>query len=136
MDKPQGERKSAVIDLQKSGLTHREIAEQFGISIDRVRQILDQFRRKERRRAELVERYGPQPDIATLPDDAPIEVLELCDGRIHGWATRISHLKYSPDNPIGTLGDLRRISDQMLLREPNIGRRMVAELRRFCPHRS
>jgi hypothetical protein len=98
-----------------------------------VKQVLAQFRREERRRAELVERYGRRPDIAALPDDTPIDVLELCDGRIHGWAARLSHLKYSPENPMGTLGDLRRVSDGALLKEPNIGRKMLAELRRFCP---
>jgi hypothetical protein len=60
-------------------------------------------------------------------------VLELYDGDVHGWAARISHLKHSAQNPISTLGDLRRVSDRLLLKEPNIGKKMLAELRRFCP---
>jgi hypothetical protein len=131
--KPQQERAAAVIELQKSGMTHSAIAQELGVSRERVKQILDRVRREERRRGELVGRYGARPDIAALPDDTPIDVLELCDGEIHGWAARISHLKHSQKNPIGTLGDLRRVSDRLLLKEPNVGKKMLAELRRFCP---
>jgi hypothetical protein len=133
MGKPLGEREAAIIRLQKSGMTHAVIAKECGISSGRVKQIIDRVRREERRRAEFVARYGPRPDIAALPEDTPIEVLELCDGRIHGWAARISHLKHSKRNPIATLGDLRRISDRRLRTEPNVGKKMLAELRRFCP---
>jgi hypothetical protein len=133
MGKPQREREAAVIELHKSGMTHAAVAKELGISTERVKQILDRVRREERRRAQLVERYGPHPDIAALPDDTPLDVLELCDGNIHGWAARISHLKHSAQNPIGTLGHLRRTSDRLLLKEPNVGKKMLAELRRFCP---
>jgi hypothetical protein len=60
-------------------------------------------------------------------------VLELCDGHIHGWGARISHLKHSNQNPIGTLGDLRHSGDRLLRKEPNVGKKMLSELRRFCP---
>jgi hypothetical protein len=114
-------------------MTHAGIATQLDISRERVKQIIERVRRVERRRAELVGRYGPCPDISALPDDTPIDVLELCDGHIHGWAARISHLKFSAHNPVGTLGDLRRAGDQLLRKEPNVGKKMLTELRRFCP---
>ena len=122
-----------VIELHKSGRTKAAIASDLGISRERVKQILDRARRQERRRGGLVEQYGAYPDVAALPDDTPIDVLELCDGEIHGWSARIGHLKYSDQHPLGTLGDLRRISDRLLLKEPNVGKKMLAELRRFCP---
>lgn len=121
------------MELHKRGMTHAAIAKELGVSRERVKQILDRVRREERRRAELVERYGAHPEIATLPDDTPIDVLELCEGEVHGWGARISHLRHSAQNPIGTLGELRRISDRVLLKEPNVGKKMLAELRRFCP---
>jgi hypothetical protein len=137
VEKPQREREAAVIELHTNGMTHSAIAQELGVSRERVKQILDRVRREERRRGQLVERYGPRPDIAALPDDTPIDVLELCDGDIHGWAARISHLKHSQQNPIGTLGDLRRVSDRLILKEPNLGKKMLSELRRFCPsHRA
>jgi hypothetical protein len=114
-------------------MTYAAIGRELGISRERVKQVLDRIRRAERRRGELVEKYAPCPDIAALPDDTPIDVLELCDGGMHGWAARISHLKHSHENPIRTLGDLRRTTDAQLRKEPNVGKKMVAELRRFCP---
>jgi hypothetical protein len=119
--------------LHKSGATYAGIGRELGISRERVKQVLDRLRRAERRREELVGRYGPCPDISALPDDTPIDVLELCDGHIHGWGARISHLKHSNQNPISTLGDLRRAGDQLLRKEPNVGKKMLSELRRFCP---
>jgi hypothetical protein len=56
---------------------------------------------------------------------------------IHGWSVRIRRLEYTQTiEPIHTLGDLRRTTDAQLLREPNVGKKMLAELRRFCPHRN
>ena len=133
MGKPQRAREVAVVQLHRSGMTHTAIAKELGVSRERVKQIVDRVRREERRRTELVERYGARPDIAALSDDTAIDVLELCDGEIHGWAARISHLRYSEQNPIGTLGHLRRTSDRLLLKEPNVGKKMLSELRRFCP---
>jgi hypothetical protein len=66
-----------------------------------------------------------------MPDTTAIEVLALCNGRIHGWAGRIGRIE-----PIRTLGDLRRTTDAQLLKEPNVGKQMLAELRRFCPPRN
>jgi hypothetical protein len=119
--------------LHKSGATYAGIGRELGISRERVKQVLDRLRRAERRREELVGRYGPRPDISALPDETPIDVLELCDGHIHGWGARISHLKHSNQNPIGTLGDLRHSGDRLLRKEPNVGKKMLSELRRFCP---
>jgi hypothetical protein len=84
-----------------------------------------------------VGKYGSHPNITVLPDETPIEVLCLCEGRIHGWSVRVWHLEYTPTNePIRTLGDLRRATAAQLLKEPNVGRKMLAELRRFCPPRN
>jgi hypothetical protein len=50
---------------------------------------------------------------------------------------RIGHLEsplYPSDMPaIQTLGDLRSTTDAQLLKEPNVGKKMITELRRFCP---
>jgi hypothetical protein len=129
----QYERNAAVIREKKSGKTYAEVAKEFGISRDRARQIVELARGAEKRRAELVGTYGSDPNVHTLPDDTPIEVLELCDGDMHGWAARIGHLKYWTDHPIRTLGELRRTSDAQLRKIPNLGKKMIAELRRFCP---
>jgi hypothetical protein len=131
----QNERNAAIIRGKKSGKTYAEVAKEFGISRDRARQIVELARAAEKRRAGLVAKYGADPNVHTLPDDTPIEVLELCDGDMHGWAARIGHLKYCADTPIRTLGDLRRASDAQLRKIPNLGKKMIAELRRFCPVR-
>jgi hypothetical protein len=133
MGKVQGERNASIIELRKSGRSYAFLAREFNVSRDRIRQIVDLARREEKRRGELVGKYGARPNVSVLQDETPIEVLELCDGDIHGWAARISHLKWSRTNPICTLGDLRRASDAQLRKELNVGTRMVAELRRFCP---
>ena len=54
---------------------------------------------------------------------------------MHGWAARLTHLTKSPENPIWTLADLRNMTDAQLLTKPNIGKKMAAELRWFCPSR-
>jgi hypothetical protein len=133
MGEAQRDRDTAIMRLHTTGMTNAGIGRELGISRERVKQVLDRLRRAERRREELVGRYGPCPDISALPDETPIDVLELCDGRIHGWGARISHLKFSAQNPIGTLGDLRRSDDRLLRKEPNVGKKMLSELRRFCP---
>jgi hypothetical protein len=133
MSKTRSERNASIIELRKNGRSYAFLAREFNVSRHRVRQIVDLARREEKRRAELVATYGNRPNVSALPDDTPIEVLELCDGNIHGWAARVSHLKWSEKNPIRTLGDLRRTTDAQLRKEPNVGKKMVAELRRFCP---
>jgi hypothetical protein len=133
MSRIQQERNAAIIRARKSGKGYAEVAKDFGISRDRARQIVELNRRGEKRRAELIAKYGARPNVSKLPDDTPIAVLELCDGDMHGWAARVGHLMYSYENPIRTLGDLRRTSDVLLRKEPNVGKKMVAELRRFCP---
>jgi len=55
---------------------------------------------------------------------------------MRGWGLRVMRFEF-PDiiEPIRTLGDLRRVTDAELLKERNIGIKILAELRRFCPHR-
>jgi len=56
---------------------------------------------------------------------------------MRGWGLRVKRFEF-PDNiePIRTLGDLRRTTDAELLKERNIGIKILAELRRFCPRRN
>jgi len=130
------ERNATIIRLYHDGAHLADLALQFNISRDRVRQIIEQAKRSEARRAELERKYGSKLKITALPDSTPIEVLWLCGGRIQGWTARLEHLEYAQTiEPIRTLGDLRRATDAELLREPNIGIKMLGELRRFCPRR-
>jgi ERCC4-type nuclease len=52
-----------------------------------------------------------------------------------GWAARLSSLANAREFPIRTLGDLRNMTDAELRRTRNVGKKMAAELRRFCPTR-
>jgi len=137
MKNSQSERNAAIIQQHRRGKPHRQIANDFKISAYRVWQIITAAERQERRRAELEYKYGRRPNIAALPDSTPIDVLLLCDGHIQGWAARLAYLQRSPypsdTTVIKTLGDLRSTTDLQLLREPNIGKKMLTELRRFCP---
>lgn len=136
MKERQSERNASIIALRKSGKSYALLAREFNVSIHRVRQIVElAARREEKRCAALIAKYGERPNIGALADDTPIEVLELCEDDMHGWAARISHLKYSHENPLATLGDVRRTTDAQLRKEPNVGRKMIAKLRRFCPFR-
>jgi hypothetical protein len=136
MNKSQTERNAAIVRQHQSGTRQSDIARQFKISTDRVRQIIETDERQKKQRADLEKKYGSHPDIAALPDTTPIEVLLLCDANITGWPVRIWHLAYPlypNDKPaIQTLGDLRSTTDAQLLKERNVGKKMVAELRRFC----
>jgi hypothetical protein len=98
MGKAQGERNASIIELRKSGRSYAFLAREFNVSRDRVRQIVEVARREEKRRDELVGKCGARPNVSVLPHETSIEVLELCDGDIHGWAARISHLKRSRTN--------------------------------------
>jgi hypothetical protein len=111
----------------------RSIGRSSLVSLDRVRQIIDQAKRPDIQRAELESKYGTHPHIIALPDETSIEVLCLCDD-IRGWTARVWKLGRLISNRYGTLGDLRRTTDAQLLREPNVGKKMLAELRRLCPH--
>jgi hypothetical protein len=137
MKKSQTERNAAIVRLHQNGKRRSDIASRFKISPHRVRQLIETDERHKKHRAELEKKYGSHPDIVALPDSTPIEVLLLCDGKIAGWAVRIAHLEhplYPSDRPaIKTLGDLRSTTDAQLLKEPNLGKKMLAELRRFCP---
>jgi DNA-directed RNA polymerase alpha subunit len=131
------ERNSTIIRLYRDGARPVDLARQFNISRDRVRQIIDQAKRQDAWHAALVEKYGVRPKIAALPDETPIEVLCLCDTDMRGWSVRVKRFE-CPEKiePIRTIGDLRRIANTELLREPNIGKKILTELRRFCPRRN
>jgi hypothetical protein len=133
MSRVRSQRNASIIEMRRSGRSYAFLARELSVSRDRVRQIVELARREEKRRGELVARYGNRPNISALPDDTPIDVLELCDGRTHGWAVRVGHLKWSEESPMRTLGDLRHATDAQLRKERNVGKRMVEELRRFCP---
>lgn len=135
MSKPQKERTASIVRLRRGGKRYAEIATQFGMTPVRARQIFEAHRRDQRQRAELVEKYGARPKVASLPDSTPLEVLKLCDGRIVGWSARLSSVANAREFPIRTLGDLRNMTDAELCRTPNVGNKMVAELRWFCPSR-
>jgi hypothetical protein len=130
-------RNANIIQLFRNGARAADLARQFKISRGRVRQIIDQAKRQDAWHAALVAKYGSHPKITALPDDTPIEVLCLCDTDMRGWGLRVKRFEF-PDNiePIRTLGDLRRMTDAELLREPNIGKKMLGELRHFCPRRN
>ena len=88
---------------------------------------------RDQHRAELVGRFGEKPDIASLPDDTPIEVLALCPVNLHGWEVKVRNLAWLPPTPVKTLGALRRASDTQLRKQSLVGKGLLAELRRFCP---
>jgi hypothetical protein len=92
-----------------------------------VRDIIKRDERRKQHLAELEAKYGKRPKVATLPDDTPLEVLALCDGKIQGWATRLWHLANDTflHAPIATLGELRRASDAQLLKGGNVGKKLV-----------
>ena len=131
------ERNATIIRLYRDGNCPADLARQFKISRGRVRQIIDQANRQDAWHAALVAKYGSHPKINALPDETPIEVLCLCDTDMRGWGLRVMRFEF-PDKiePIRTLGDLRRMTDAELLRERNIGKKMLGELRRFCPRRN
>jgi DNA-directed RNA polymerase alpha subunit len=131
------ERNAIIVRLYRDGARPADLALQFNISRDRVRQIIDQAKRQDAWHAALVEKYGSHPKINALPDVTPIEVLCLCDTDMRGWSLRVKRFEHPRTiEPIRTLGDLRRITDTELLREPNIGKKILGELRRFCSHRN
>ena len=129
-------RNANILQLFRNGARPAAPARQFKISRGRVRQIIDQAKRQDAWHAALVAKYGSHPKIDALPDETPIEVLCLCDTDMRGWGLRVMRFEF-PDiiEPIRTLGDLRRATDAELLKERNIGIKILAELRRFCPRR-
>ena len=127
-------RNAAILRRYRKGDRQAGIARRFGMTSSRVSEIIGRFEYADRVRAELVARHGERPVVEVLPDDTSIEVLALFRVKIHGWAVRLSHLKY--DEPaIATLGDLRDVTDAQLLLIPNVGKRLVTALRRYCPAR-
>jgi len=128
------ERNAAIITLLKKGRRSSDLASQFNLSCSRVRQIAISYEPLERRRSQLKKKYGAHPTVDRLPDDAPVDVLILCQSSIQHWEARVRQL-YRASTPIRTLGDLRSTTSARLLREPHIGAMMVAELRAHCPFR-
>jgi Homeodomain-like domain len=130
--KPQEERNFSMVQLSNKGMSPADIGARFNVSPSRVFQIIARYRLSEKRRTQLKKRYRAHPKIGELPDNAPLDVLILCDANIHGWEARVRHFHHA----VETLGELRRMSDQELLRLPHIGEKMFAQLRLFCPARS
>src|SRR5215475_12058774 len=130
-------RNANIIELFRNGARSAELARQFKISRGRVHQIIGQAKRYDAWHAELVAKYGSHPKISTLPDETPIDVLCLCDAKMRGWTLRVKRFEF-PEHirPIRRLGDLRTATDAELLKERNVGIKMLAELRRFCPQRN
>jgi len=127
------ERNAAIMRQRQLGKDTSTIAAEFGVTRARICEIVRRSLLQQHRHAALVGKYGARSNIARLPDSIPIEVLVLCNGNIHGWARRFRHLEYAQPRPIGTLGDLRRVSDEELRSVQCIGAKMARELRRFCP---
>ena len=125
-------RTAEILRLAFAGKRQVDIAQRFGISAGRVKQIIEHDRRKKEQQGAIVSRYGLKPEIKKLPDETPVEVLTALNIKVHGWATRVRNLRYA-STPILTLGDLRRTPDRQLLREINVGKIFVDALRRFCP---
>jgi len=132
MMKNKEERNFSIVDLSKKGMNPADIGARFDVSASRVHQIIARHRLSGKRRAQLRKKYGVHPEIGELPDNAPLDVLILCDAKFHGWDTRVRHLHHA----VKTLGELRRMSDQELLRLPHIGAKMFAQLRLFCSVRN
>ena len=126
------QRDAEIRRLHNIGLPLAEIARRFAISPGRVGQVVtsDEFRTNHRNA--LVAKYGKDPNISKMPDDTPLEVLTLCDGKVQAWATRVMRLPFAAP-PIKNLGELRRASDIQLLTVDGVGKKLVVELRRFCP---
>ena len=127
------ERNAAIVRQRQLGKGTSIIAEEFGVTRARICQIVRRFLLQQHRHAALANAYGARPDIACLSDSTPIEVLALRNGNIQGWARRLRHLEYAQPRAIGTLGDLRRVSDEELRSLQCVGAKMARELRRFCP---
>lgn len=125
-------RNAEILRLAGAGKRRVEIAQCFGISAGRVRQIIEHDRRKTKQQGAISSLYGTKPEIKKLPDETPIEVLTVLNVKVHGWSTRVRNLRYA-STPIITLGDLRRTPDRQLLREFNVGKIFVSALRRHCP---
>jgi hypothetical protein len=135
MPRQKGDRNSTIVRLLRSGGSPSAIANQFNVSPGRVTQIVAANDALDRLRAVLQKKYGARPNIRQLADQAPIEVLILCDADMHGWAVRVKSLRQAAP-PIKTIGNLRRMTDAELLRIPGVGTRMLHELRSFCPKSS
>ena len=131
MPRQKGDRNSTILRLLRRGGSPSVIANQFNVSPGRVTQIVAANDALDRLRAVLEKKYGVRPNIRQLADQTPIEVLILCDADMHGWAVRVKSLRRV--TTIKTIGNVRRMTDEELLRIPGVGMRMLAELRSFCP---
>jgi hypothetical protein len=132
MARARPERNRAILRLRRQGMKSTRIAAQNNITCSRVSQIVAAHRALDERRTALEAEYGRFPDVASLSDDTPIDVLMLCNTTAHGWVSRIRSLcKGSP--PMVTLGDLRHLPDAQLLSRPGVGAGLFARLRALCP---
>jgi len=135
MPRQKGDRNATIVRLLRSGGSPSDIANQFNVSPGRVTQIVAANAAIDRLRTTLEKKYGARPNIRQLADQTPIEVLILCDADMHGWAVRVKSLRQAA-TAIKTLGNLRWMADEELLRIPGVGTRMLQELRSFCPKSS
>src|SRR5262249_15314941 len=115
-------RDAAIKQLHECDTTISEIARRFGVMRGRVQQIVTREEFRASHRTTMIARYGTNPNLSRLPDDTPLEVMTLCDGKVQAWATRLMHLPFA--NPsIKTLGDLRRASNTQLLAVDGVGKK-------------
>src|SRR5262245_11745805 len=118
--RPQRGRNSSIIRQYRAGKSPSALAAQFRISRNRIYQIIAGGIPVERRRAKLEKKYGAHPRLSILSDRTPIEVLCLYRSPIPRWEARIHRLRHSSVG-LKTLGDLRHVSDSVLLSKPKIG---------------
>ena len=85
----QSARNEVIVRLAKKGTSANDIAAQFAISPARVRAIVKRDAQLERRRVKLKKKYGGRPKIEKLPDEAPIDVLVLCEFSDAAWCNHI-----------------------------------------------
>lgn len=128
-------RNSQILALHKQGVSRSTLAAKHSVTNGRIAQIVAATSGVDARRAELEVQYGKRPNIAHLGDDAPFDVLILAGSKSHGWAVRILALS-GGRNPIGTLGELRGMTDEELMSRRGVGAGLFAEMRALCPYRS
>lgn len=126
-------RNSQILEHRNRGVSLSALAAKHSLTSGRIAQIVAATAAVDARRAELEARYGRHPDIARLTDDTPLDVLILISSRTHGWPSRILALT-NGRNPIRTLGELRRMSDQELRSRRGIGAGLFTEMRALCPY--
>lgn len=135
VEQPYRKRNADIVRRSQAGETAAALAQRYGVSRERIREIVQRAKTRKDRIDALRELYGDRPNIKTLPDETPVEALILMPSNLHGWAGRIHDLRYT-DLQIVTLGGVRSATDKQLQAIPNVGKRFIEELRRYCPARS